>query len=254
MRSRLTAPPLSADPPARGAAADTRTRLLDVTAALLEDLGPARADQLTTRAVCDAAGVTAPTLYHHFGDKDGLVRAAVARAAEAYLAGKRALAPSGDPLVDLRRGWDAWTAFVTAHPALVALALACPDAAPGAAAEADALLGERVAAAARAGRLAVDTDIAAAAVRAAVDGVMALARRGEPAAAGGGGERRAARRGTRCHSGGREPSARPPHRTCERPCDGPPQRGPPGRPRRRPGRAERGPAAHSRNGAEHRAR
>jgi AcrR family transcriptional regulator len=24
--------------------------------------------------VCETAGVTAPTLYHHFGDKDGLLR------------------------------------------------------------------------------------------------------------------------------------------------------------------------------------
>jgi AcrR family transcriptional regulator len=163
-------------------AADTRTRLLDVTAALLEQLGPTGVDQLTTRAVCDAAGVTAPTLYHHFGDKDGLVRAAAARAAGQYLAGKRALRATDDPVADLRRGWDAWTAFVTAHPALVALALARPDAAPGAPAEADDLLGVRVAAAARAGRLAVDGPTAAAAVRAAVGGVTALVRRGEPAA------------------------------------------------------------------------
>jgi AcrR family transcriptional regulator len=201
MLPRRPAPPPTSDvpprpaPPSRRApssarprrqrapeAADTRTRLLDVTAALLEQLGPTGVDQLTTRAVCDAAGVTAPTLYHHFGDKDGLVRATVARAAEQYLAGKRALRTTEDPVADLRRGWDAWTAFVTAHPALVALALARPDAAPGAAAEADDLLGARVAAVAHAGRLAVDAPTAAATVRAAVEGVKALVRRGEPAA------------------------------------------------------------------------
>lgn len=160
---------------------DTRTRILDVTTSLLEALGSERVGELTTRAVCDAVGITAPTLYHHFGDKDGLVRAVIARAAEDYLAKKRGLRVTGDAVADFRSGWDGWTAFVAAHPALAVLALAHPDAAPGATAEADALLGERVAALARAGLLAHDLEVATGAVRAAVDGVVGLVRRGEPA-------------------------------------------------------------------------
>jgi hypothetical protein len=127
--------------------------------------------------------VTSPaTARRHRGDEGGRGRATVARAAEQDLAGTRALRTTDGPFADLRRGWDAWTAFVTAHPALVALALARPDAVPGAVAEADDLLGARVAAVARAGRLTVDAPTAAATVRAAVGGVMALVRRGEPAA------------------------------------------------------------------------
>ena len=41
---------------------------------------------MTTRAVCDAANVKAPTLYHHFGDKNGLLDAVVAKGLlEAFL-------------------------------------------------------------------------------------------------------------------------------------------------------------------------
>ena len=49
-----------------------RTRILETAAGLLAQSADA---DVSTRAVCDAAGVTAPTLYHHFGDKDGLLAA-----------------------------------------------------------------------------------------------------------------------------------------------------------------------------------
>ena|ERR1700731_4855215 len=51
-----------------------RTRILETAAGLLAQSADA---DVSTRAVCDAAGVTAPTLYHHFGDKDGLLAAVV---------------------------------------------------------------------------------------------------------------------------------------------------------------------------------
>jgi hypothetical protein len=49
---------------------------------------------LSIRAVCQTAGVTAPTLCHHFGDKDGgdkdgLLRALIARGVIEFLASKR---------------------------------------------------------------------------------------------------------------------------------------------------------------------
>jgi AcrR family transcriptional regulator len=47
----------------------TRERILQAAARLLAESGGA---PVSTRAVCAAAGVGAPTLYHHFGDKDGL--------------------------------------------------------------------------------------------------------------------------------------------------------------------------------------
>src|SRR5207244_13252187 len=50
-----------------------RTRILEAASELLARSADA---DISTRAVCEAAGVTAPTLHHHFGDKEGL-RAAV---------------------------------------------------------------------------------------------------------------------------------------------------------------------------------
>jgi AcrR family transcriptional regulator len=61
----------------------TRERILQAAARLLAESG---GDPVSTRAVCAAAGVGAPTLYHHFGDKDGLLDAVVAYGFERYLA------------------------------------------------------------------------------------------------------------------------------------------------------------------------
>ncbi len=73
----------------------------------------------STRAVCEAAGVTAPTLYHHFGDKDGLVDAVVTFGFSQYTVPEPAL--DADPLLALRRGWDRHVAFGLEHPAFYAL-------------------------------------------------------------------------------------------------------------------------------------
>jgi len=94
----------------------TAERVLEVAAALLRDAGP---DGLTTRRVCESAGITAPTLYHHFGDKDGLLRALAEREMQAFFARKRAMQFTGDPLADLLRGWDDWIAFARSAPDLL---------------------------------------------------------------------------------------------------------------------------------------
>ncbi|WP_434445064.1 TetR/AcrR family transcriptional regulator [Lentzea sp. E54] len=73
------------------------------------------------RDVCAAAGVTPPTVYHHFGDKKGLLDAVVAVGFERYLAEKRDRLPSVDPVEDLRRGWDAHVEFGLRNPALYGL-------------------------------------------------------------------------------------------------------------------------------------
>src|SRR3954466_1033869 len=62
-----------------------------------------------------------PPLYHHFGDKRGLMDSVVTDAFERYLAEKRRLRPTGDPFVDLRRGWDAHVAFARANPVIYQL-------------------------------------------------------------------------------------------------------------------------------------
>jgi AcrR family transcriptional regulator len=82
-----------------------RTRILENAAALLAQSADA---DLSTRAICDAAGVTAPTLYHHFGDKDGLLAAVVDFGWAAFLKTKLAVAAVVHDHVadDIRAGWD----------------------------------------------------------------------------------------------------------------------------------------------------
>ena len=78
---------------------DTRTKLLRAAERLLN----ASPDgEVTTREVCEAAGVGQPVLYRQFGDKTGLLRALVDYGFDRYLATKRAGAPSEDPALGLR--------------------------------------------------------------------------------------------------------------------------------------------------------
>jgi AcrR family transcriptional regulator len=51
--------------------AETRARILDAARALFVEHG---IEQTTVRAIAATLGITAPALYHHFPDKDALVR------------------------------------------------------------------------------------------------------------------------------------------------------------------------------------
>jgi AcrR family transcriptional regulator len=76
-------------------------------------------DAVSTRAVCAAVGVQAPTLYHHFGDRAGLIRAIVDRAFEEYFAQKDVAVPAGStPEQEVAAGWDRHVAFARAYPGL----------------------------------------------------------------------------------------------------------------------------------------
>ncbi len=91
----------------------TRDRVLAATAALLRDGG---SDAVSTRAVSAAAAIQAPTLYRLFGDKQGLLDAVATAGYAEYLAGKADRVPSGDPVADLRAGWDLHVGFGLANP------------------------------------------------------------------------------------------------------------------------------------------
>lgn len=95
----------------------TADRVLEVASVVLREEG---ANALTTRRVCELAGVTAPTLYHHFGDKHGLLRALAQRELHTFFAEKRSTRPTADAVADLMRGWDDWIGFARAKPQLVA--------------------------------------------------------------------------------------------------------------------------------------
>ncbi|AXB43119.1 TetR/AcrR family transcriptional regulator [Amycolatopsis albispora] len=138
---------------------DTRTSILTAAADLL---AASPVSDVSTRAVCEAAGVGAPTLYRHFGDKEGLLSAVVDHGFERYLAGKRAAKASDDPVRDLRDGWDSHVQFAVRNPAFYRLmhspAVTTP---PEAAAEAMRLLTGVLERCAAAGRLRVPPPIAA---------------------------------------------------------------------------------------------
>lgn len=91
----------------------TRSAIIATTAELLAQ--SANGD-VSTRAVCEAAGVQQPVIYRLFGDKDGLLAATVDHVWDEYLGMKREAEQSDDPLDDLRSGWDSHTAFALAHP------------------------------------------------------------------------------------------------------------------------------------------
>ncbi|GAA0618782.1 TetR/AcrR family transcriptional regulator [Kribbella sandramycini] len=91
---------------------NARDRLLLAAAELLQSTGT-----VSTRAVCERAGVQAPTLYHHFGSKQGLIDAVANHGFTQYTA----VESSGDPLGDLREGWDKHVRFGLEHPSFYAL-------------------------------------------------------------------------------------------------------------------------------------
>lgn len=156
----------------------TRTRLLDATAKLL---ARSPSGDVSTREVADTADVGVPTLYRHFGDKHGLVQAAVDHAYRAYLDSKRAVAPSDDPVADLRAGWDNHLRFAVDNPHVYRLLFGTAGAEHSdGIAESYALLAETLDRIAAAGRLRTSTEHAADVVMAASVGA-AMSLLGRPA-------------------------------------------------------------------------
>ena len=97
--------------------ANTRDRLLLAAAELLHESGGRTA---STRAICERAGVQAPTLYHHFGSKQGLIDAVIQHGFNQYVTA----GPEGetiDPIDSLRHGWDRHVQFGLEHPNFYAL-------------------------------------------------------------------------------------------------------------------------------------
>lgn len=97
---------------------DPRARIIAAALELLEQGGQ---DAVSTRAVSAAAGVQPPTIYRFFGDKDGLLDAVATQGFLNYRAGKTAVPPSGDPVADLRDGWDGHIELALTKPALYQL-------------------------------------------------------------------------------------------------------------------------------------
>ena len=154
---------------------DTETAILEAAAALLEAQGPVG---LTTRGVCEAAGVKAPTLYHHFGDKDGLERALIQRGLAEFMQRKRTPPASADLLEQLRFGWEVALEFALKRPALYALVAQHARTQPASVADAYALMHARVQRLVDTGRFRGPVDVAARAVWAASQGALSLVQQG----------------------------------------------------------------------------
>ncbi|HIW90418.1 MAG TPA: TetR/AcrR family transcriptional regulator [Candidatus Corynebacterium avicola] len=96
----------------------TRERLItaaaDMTAA-------SPGEDISLRRVCEAVGVKLPTAYHFFGSKQGLLDAVVEHGFDMYLSEKMAMESSGDPIQDIRAGWDAHVTFGLDNPGFYAL-------------------------------------------------------------------------------------------------------------------------------------
>jgi AcrR family transcriptional regulator len=91
--------------------ATTRDRLLRATAELLDEPGATA----STRAICERAGVTAPTLYHHFGNKQALIDAVINYGVPQYQS------HGEDPVASIREGWDAHVRYGLENPSFYVL-------------------------------------------------------------------------------------------------------------------------------------
>src|ERR1700674_532680 len=99
-------------------AAETRDRLLLAAAELMHESGEPTA---STRAICERAGVEAPTLYHHFGSKQGLIDAVIQHGFNQFVEPEPGQDGALDPIDAIRQGWDRHVRFGLENPRFYAL-------------------------------------------------------------------------------------------------------------------------------------
>ncbi|MFF4594660.1 TetR/AcrR family transcriptional regulator [Amycolatopsis sp. NPDC001319] len=147
-----------------------KDRLLLAAAQLLD---AAAGGPVSTRAICERAGVQAPTLYHHFGSKQGLLDAVVNFGFTQYVESTDKNRADADPVEQIREGWDRHVDYGLAHPAFYLLLYGQIE--PGVpctlTSSAEAMLLELLTRAARQGRLRVAPAEAAQQIAAANSGV-----------------------------------------------------------------------------------
>ncbi|NEW42628.1 TetR/AcrR family transcriptional regulator [Nocardia cyriacigeorgica] len=109
----------------RGAGSQLRSEILAATADLLNRTG--NADAVSIRAVGKLVGVSAPSIYRHFADKDELIDAVVAQVFEDLDAAMRTAVdddPRAHPIVRLHHLGMAYVRFALDHPEQYRLATA----------------------------------------------------------------------------------------------------------------------------------
>ncbi len=145
-----------------------RDRAVAAAAELMSAGGPGA---VTIRAVGRAAGVQAPAIYRWFGDKDGLLAAVAEHTMATWVSEKRA-AGDGDPVQELRAGWDSSVGFGLTNPGVFTLLTTAGGAASPAAAAGAAVLRAKIDRVAAAGRLRVAPERAAGMLHAAGIGTV----------------------------------------------------------------------------------
>jgi AcrR family transcriptional regulator len=151
--------------------ATARDRLLVAAADLLDAAGGA---DVPTRAVCDRAGVQAPTLYHHFGSKQGLLDAVISHGFRQFLTDHPGDNTDADPVAVIRAGWDRHIQFGLENPNFYVriYGRSVPEQPCGVVSEVEAMILSALEPAAAAGRLRVAPDRAARQILAASTGVV----------------------------------------------------------------------------------
>src|SRR5690606_4185053 len=149
--------------------ASTRDRILIAAADLLEAADGA---DVSTRAICERAGVQAPALYHHFGSKDALLDEVVSHGFRRFL--EREPTMQTDPVEAVRAGWDAHVRFGAQFPAfyLHIYGRARKGEPCAVVTDVQAMILRTLTPAAEAGRLSVDPGEAATELLAASSGVI----------------------------------------------------------------------------------
>jgi AcrR family transcriptional regulator len=143
-----------------------RERVIAAATALLADGGR---EAVSTRAVISAARIQAPAIYRLFGDMQGLLDAVAADGLARHLSSKLLREHTGDPVEDLRNGWDQHVKFGLSNPALYSLMYGDPrpgNKPPGPAA-AEQVLAAKIHRVAEAGRLRISETLASSLLQAA---------------------------------------------------------------------------------------
>jgi len=150
-----------------------RDRLLLAAAELMD---AAQGAEVSTRAICERAGVHAPTLYHHFASKQGLQDAVITHGFKRFLADRAASADRAttNPIGDIRDAWDLHVRFGVENPSFYTLIYgrAAPGRPCAVVAAVEAMILEALQPLARARRLRVAPERAAREILAASTGVV----------------------------------------------------------------------------------